>query len=1064
MKKVKSFRLVIVIALLALGAFIGAQNIYAQDMVGYFDDKLADGEYTIYTDYAESLASDSSLSNYLSETVGGVQEYWNSQDDWSSLNVSSTCSLDDMICDVFLYRHKPSSSELIKTYEDINIIIDSNIDTYFPMVNNNTVEVNYDESLFSSDEEKENYLWDYFSRFNEYDGSRSVSYRYDSYHNSLYRMESENDIRTRFLWKRVDNVVFNFVEEPYSDAFKRLTSGTLTVKSDVEIDKDLLNEYIWNYGSFSVEGNMNNNKAMIKLSNYENGHEVSERHLVTIVRDPNIDLALFDRVGYRDYIDIKADEPSDASDYLMNYFNMTSLDFSNDDGTRGLYYDSVVRNNPSYGNVFYSKRNSDDYYYVLDAQIHRVPIRFVGYDDTISDDYRDSIGDVVTVRADQLDLSTINDSLYVGIYARALGCNDDFSVCDVALYNYENQTIEIHKVNIVLDNTISDAFREAFNVKMDGSVDVIVDDDININWMSYYYYDGGTENSLRFEYHSGQLKLYLTNYSKKVSESHAVSFNVIGSAPSTSYQANVNSSIEVYPGENQDVWNSIRNNDYNLFSKNQSNNYNIRSISCNSANSDCSIAFFNGDRIFEVHNIGVTLKDGMSSDFSALVPDGRVSLNAIYRDDGVEYIYDAFRAYSLSKLKADAYISNCQGDSALVTLNNVESHTVSIDYAQGNPEHKAIVDDVIARFGYNSFSLDDLEYINTFYYRDPNYYGVINYNSQSVNELLTEKIANKHISYYFAGGGGMGDMFMESEGRGVLLYYDGIAYGETRYGSGVEVNMHHVIYVPNETADTTDAFVAAAQKRIDDYLGKDSGVTISLVGELSDDPASYFEQGYDLTGFDGNYYRISYMDKTEEVLILKNSSKIQSSTFNANDASSNVNVSSDNANYPTDTVVSADTVNENSNKYKELLKKLGLTIAQVIDISLYSPTIGNINDFAGVDFNVTVPIDWSKFKGRNLFAYYVADDGSIEEHPITIDDFLAKFKTNHFSTYVISEKIDSSIIDSGGSSASGEGSSASNGNNPKTFDDVMIWVAACAICAIGLASASLYLKKIKKQK
>lgn len=1063
MKKVKSFRLVIVIALLALGVFIGAQNIYAKDMVGYFDDMFADGEYTIYTDF--DITSDSMLTYFLNLNGLYIQEYYNSGDDWSSLSVNvNNCSLENMICNFDLYRNGPSFYEKVKSYEGVRLSIDSDVSSSFPMMNGDDISINYDESMFSSDEEKQDYINIYLGGYNSYDGSNSANYRYDSFRSdckAIYKEEYVDGVLKRRLTKKVDNVIFNYVEEPYSDDFKRLTSGTLTVKSDAEINSDLLGRYIRQYGSFWLDGNMSGDKAMIKMSSYADGQQTTERHLVTIVRDSNIDLSVFSRIGYGEYIDIQADGSLSSREYITNYFNMTYYDSNNDDGSHEYYDDGTDNYDSNYGVVVYSKKNNN--FDVVDAQIHRAPIRFTGYNDTISDYYRDNIGDTITVRADQLDINTINNT-FVGIYANVLGCNNDYSMCDVMLENVEDRTLEIHKVNIVLDNTVSDAFKEAFNIKMDGSIDIIADDGIDINWMSYYYYDEGSENNLRFEYDGSQLKLYLTNYLQKVTESHTVDFNVVGSDPSASYQANIKSSIEVYPGENQDIWTSIRNSTHRLFSKNGDNNYNINSISCDSANRKCFVAYFNADRVFEVHGSSVTLKDGTSPEYNSLIPDGRMSLNAVYEDDGANYIFDASRAYFLSKTKKNAYISRYRGDSALVTLDDVESHTVGIDYAQGNPEHKAIVDDAIARLGSNlmTFSLDDLEYVNTFYYRDPNYGGIINYNSKTINDALMEKVGNKHISFYLASACGGGDRFMDEEGSRILLYYDGIAYGETR--SDTYSYMHHVIYVPDETADTADAFVAAAQKRIDDYFGKDSGVKISFVDRLEYDAANFFEQGFDLTGFDGNYYQISYMDKTEEVLILKNSSKIQTSTFNANDASSNVNVSSDNANYPTDTVVSADTVNENSNKYKELLKKLGLTIAQIVDISLYSPTIGNINDFTGVDFDVTVPIDWSKFKGRNLFAYYVADNGSVEEHPITIDDFLAKFKTNHFSTYVISEKIDSSIIDGGGSSASGDGSSASNGNNPKTFDDVMIWVAACAICAIGLASASLYLKKIKKQK
>ena len=192
-----------------------------------------------------------------------------------------------------------------------------------------------------------------------------------------------------------------------------------------------------------------------------------------------------------------------------------------------------------------------------------------------------------------------------------------------------------------------------------------------------------------------------------------------------------------------------------------------------------------------------------------------------------------------------------------------------------------------------------------------------------------------------------------------------------------------------------------------------------------------------------------YKDKTAEFLIIRNSSKMQNSTFNSIDVNNNIVISSNNANYPTDTVVSSNII-----KNDDLLKNLGLSNAQIIDIDLYSPTVGKINNFDNVDFDVKVPINEDLLNGEKLYAYYIDENGNIEEHPVVIDDFIANFKTNHFSTYIIGEKtaaIDKLISETKKSSI--------NENNPNTKDNIIKWITLLCMSVIGVVGCTLFYKK-----
>ena len=50
---------------------------------------------------------------------------------------------------------------------------------------------------------------------------------------------------------------------------------------------------------------------------------------------------------------------------------------------------------------------------------------------------------------------------------------------------------------------------------------------------------------------------------------------------------------------------------------------------------------------------------------------------------------------------------------------------------------------------------------------------------------------------------------------------------------------------PDNTAETKEAYIAAAQKRIDDYLGKNSGVIIEYNGDFDYKEAENYSFGFD---------------------------------------------------------------------------------------------------------------------------------------------------------------------------------------------------------------------------
>ena len=868
-------------------------------------------------------------------------------------------------------------------------------------------------------------------------------------------MKKVKTIRCLFLVAAVfvaGSVIINTVnsyaadDEEYSDDFKKLTSGVLTVKTDGEIDSFLLNNYLWRFGGgFSVNGPISDGKVPIKLSKWDSDTSttITEEHLVTIVKDPNIDLNIFDRVGYAGDIEVKAVAPSNPQDYLNRYFNATSIYFYNDEYSE--QYDEYSNyESPYSGLVVYVKHDKRGA--LIDAQVHRASIHFVGYDNTVSDEFNKKIGSKYTIRADSIDLYTIDSALMNTGSARVLDCNDNFTKCDIALVDYANNSIEVHAVDIELDNTVSEEFKKAFNIKDDGSIDIISDSSIATNSWSIYSsgYDPITEYNRGFQCDTTNNKCKLILSYKQITESHEVAYNFVNSGRTSYYSSLVKDSIEIYPGETNNYWDRI----YNSHFSKKANYYDyfISVFGHDSIAKKCAVGVFNANNQLEVHDSSVIVKDGMSPQFAAMIPGNSISINAIYKND-VDYIHDAAQAYFLSKTKTFAYLEQFYGDKAKVVLDGLESHTVDVSFTQGSQEHKLIVDGVINKMDSKTinFEVIDLEYVNFFYYNDSQSVLIGNYDSKAIHDTLTKMIDDKRISYYLVNVGGGGDRFEEEWGSRIMLYYGGIAYGEA--SANVVTAKKNIIYIPDDTPDDKESYIKAAQNHIDDYLGSDSGVAISFVEELDKDWRESISKTFGIKNFDGNCYRITYKDKQEDILIIKNSARMQTATFNAADVNNNINISSDNANYPTNTVVSSKKIEEGSEKYNELLNRLGLDRAQIVDIDLYSPTIGDIKNFDGVSFDVSLPIDTEKFEGEELYAYYVGDDGKIEEHPVAVDDFIGTFGADHFSTYVISGKVDGSLL---------------KAQNPSTLDDIVKWAVVGGSSAIAIIGACVFIKNKRR--
>lgn len=115
------------------------------------------------------------------------------------------------------------------------------------------------------------------------------------------------------------------------------------------------------------------------------------------------------------------------------------------------------------------------------------------------------------------------------------------------------------------------------------------------------------------------------------------------------------------------------------------------------------------------------------------------------------------------------------------------------------------------------FDITDLELVNYWAY------------SQCENEEGIDTLANysSELKSYFDNSNfilpienraGMDETFYDTRKGSAKLMHDGVVYCAYE---AIGAKAEHAVYIPTSTADTKEALAAAAQKRIDDYIGKD---------------------------------------------------------------------------------------------------------------------------------------------------------------------------------------------------------------------------------------------------
>lgn len=486
----------------------------------------------------------------------------------------------------------------------------------------------------------------------------------------------------------------------------------------------------------------------------------------------------------------------------------------------------------------------------------------------------------------------------------------------------------------------------------------------------------------------------------------------------------------------------------------------------------------------------------VSSKFSTVLTDGKLVLNAVPSKAMAEAIALDFRMmyhnpeFTLSNFSSD--FSNC-----VITMNegraDEEIHTVEIVWNY-DENIKAIADDIVSKFSKDKkerFYLSDLEGINYWLHCTINntYMNLASYSSE-----LKTYLNNNSFSIFMREGGAY--KFFTLRVEPAKLMHNGTAYAAFEKFC---VKFENIIYVPENTGDTPDELIAAAQKRMDDYIGKDkvkitlssdtvktyyesrlvdydneieeykkrlaeenakpeserdasviSSCTYSIErnSKFKQDFIDQFKEGGDgderflMKAAGGYIFNVYYENDPyyHEYVIVKDDTKLPVPPYATVDTNTGIQVTSSSTKILPDTTVEVIKLTEGSEEYNKIASILKVENCESFDIKLHSASLNQyVTQLENAQFEVQIPIP-DKLKDKTLIVYYIDEQSNVIEHPVTIKNGLAAFITDHFSIYTLAEKPASA------------GDNTASGDSPQTGDtiNVQLWAALAFISAAGL--------------
>ncbi len=408
----------------------------------------------------------------------------------------------------------------------------------------------------------------------------------------------------------------------------------------------------------------------------------------------------------------------------------------------------------------------------------------------------------------------------------------------------------------------------------------------------------------------------------------------------------------------------------------------------------------------------------------------------------------------------------------------------------------------------NWFSVSDLELVN--------YYS--NYNPDSESDSFANYSGELKSIFNNANftlevetrGGGSAPFYTETIGSAKLMHDGKVYFSAGMLGARGE----HVVYVPENTANTKDALLAAAQKKIDDYIGKgkitvtakDYTITdyyneeiarydsqlaeaqANLTAEMAkpdnekdwfiimdcqyiiDTNPTYKQQYIDsyqdggdhafLNNAEGDFVfnaKVVGKDTQFDFIIDKDDTKMDVPTLKTVDLNTNVSVSLDSSALPLDTTISVEKLTEGAD-YEKVMEVLNVGAHETFDIKLHSATLdSNVTKPDSGNFKVSIPVS-SELAGKDLVVYYVDANNNVTPHTVTFNDdkTFATFETDHFSVYTLAAKTTAGSVGDTVAQPDTPKNDASKNEIPKTGQSSAVYLFMITLVLGGLGIMASY--------
>ena len=470
--------------------------------------------------------------------------------------------------------------------------------------------------------------------------------------------------------------------------------------------------------------------------------------------------------------------------------------------------------------------------------------------------------------------------------------------------------------------------------------------------------------------------------------------------------------------------------------------------------------------------ISVNAESQYSEIFQEVVGDGVIEISAIEKDDEdwqIHILDMYFMQNILPYLGKDANWHFDYVNQELQIINNedeiLESQKVSFVFQKPNEsalkeitDSKEIFLNEDNEYRY-SYTIEDLSIINLFVY-----------NQKQNGTALTDDWFSNSSSYapkirdYLSINSNFGAIFyldmgdegeISNAGSGSLyLTYNDIIYDIVWF----ELEVNRIIYIPNTTENTTDAYAKAVSDRLNAYM-PNVDFKVSYGGKIADSDKYYNE---DYIGQD--YYNITINDETFKFIVrTKPLEELTTPTYTGQDEQTGIKIETSTSTLPLNTRVVVNPIEKTTDEYKSIATKLGITNMYVYDISLYSNDY-QITKIDNGNVKVTIPLG---ITGKDIFVYYINEDGVVETLEATIDESgNVSFETNHFSTYIISEEeavlqeTDTPSTDT----PSNPQEDINNVENPQTGDNLVYTLIGGFVSVIMIIFSVYLLRKNNKVK